>query len=127
MPLKKIYTYADARAAVDRSNGQRLVQGAADPATQPRFPKGSRRDPNKGTGYGHEYMHRGPIKKYDDTGDHPSGLNTTLSRLEQNKLHKSRTENCDATYRLTEYLLNTPTIQGERPRPTAPPTTRSSG
>jgi hypothetical protein len=109
MPLRKPYSYADARAAIDRSNGQPLALGANDPMTHPRFTSNGNKD--TGQRYGHEYMHRGPVKKFNDSGDHPSGLNTSLSRLESNRLGKSRTEHRDATYRLTEYLLNTQKVQ----------------
>jgi hypothetical protein len=101
--VKKPYSYAEARAAIDRSNGQPLGSGANDPST--------RQDYNAtGKKLGHEYMHRGGISKYEDQGDHPSGLKP-LKPLQANQLAKSRAENRETSYRLTEYLLNTPQVQ----------------
>lgn len=101
--VQKVYSNAEAKAAVDRSNGQALSNGPDDPRN---------RQPYNATGkqLGHEYMHRGHIQRYNSAGDHPTGTRT-LKPQESNMLKKSRTENRDMSYRLTEYLLNTPAVQ----------------
>jgi hypothetical protein len=103
--VKKFYSYAEAKAAIDRSNGQRLSTGPGEP---------DQRQPYNATGkqLGHEYMHRGHVERYNTAGDHPSGTRT-LSQRQANMLAKSRTENRDMSYRLAEYLLNTPQVQQE--------------
>lgn len=101
--VKKIYSLAEAEAAVNRSNGQPLAQGVGDPR--------NRTYNNTGKKRGHEYMHRGPIAKYEFRGDHPSGENPQLSGLEKNVLKKSRTEDRRTSYRLVQALLNSPAGQ----------------
>lgn len=117
--VKKPYSYAEAKAAIDRSNGQRLSTGAGDPHL---------RRPYNATGrqLGHEYMHRGAVSTYDNQMDHPvlktvfvpGGGNVMdpsihLTTLEANMLGKSRMENRETSYRLTEHLLNSAPVQQE--------------
>ncbi len=93
--IKKTYTLADAKDAIDKSNGQKL-------SVETRSAYNS-----TGKRLGHEYMHRGYIPKYDYNGDHPSGP-STLNTLDSNRLKKSRVENRETSYRLACHLLNSP-------------------
>lgn len=103
--VKKAYTLNEAAAAIDRSNGQKLADGAGSPQSRGQYN-------NTGKKLGHEYMHRGAVGIYNTAGDHPTGMRA-LSPLETNMLGKSRASSRANSYRLAHYLLNSPSVQVE--------------
>lgn len=106
-------TAADAQAAIDRANGQKLndilAGSQGDEANRQAYnPTGKK--------LGHEYMHRGYVAKEGaQEVDSATGVRstTTATTLQKNMRAKSRTMNRRASAELAAALLNSPIGQNE--------------